>query len=86
MTVDVSVIIPTYNAERTIEQTLLSVINQTYNSYEILVYNDGSMDKAEMPTGALRNIGQQIIAMADNAVMPGNMPQMVPDEVKDGDD
>ena len=52
----------------------------------LIVYNDGSMDKADMPTGTLRNIGQQIIAMADNAVMPGNMPTLVEAEVDDGDD
>ena len=52
----------------------------------LIIYDDGSIDKADMPTGAIRNIGQQIIAMADNAVMPGNMPPLVEAEVKDGDD
>ena len=52
----------------------------------MIIYDDGSMDKADMPAGALRNIGQQIIALADNAVMPGNMPPPIPEEVLDGDD
>ena len=52
----------------------------------LIVYNDGSMDKAEMQTGKLRNIGQQIMAMADRAVMPGNMPTIAEAEVKNGDD
>ena len=48
----------------------------------LIIYNDGSMEKAEMPAGALRNIGQQIIAMVDNAVMAGNIPTAVDEEVQ----
>ena len=43
-TAKVSVIIPAYNAEATIDQTLSSVFNQTYPSLEIIVVNDGSKD------------------------------------------
>ena len=52
----------------------------------LIIYDDGSIDRADMPAGAIRNIGQQIIAMADNAVMPGNMPPRVENEVDNGDD
>jgi glycosyltransferase involved in cell wall biosynthesis len=37
----VSVIIPAYNAEKTIEQTLRSAMRQTYPNLEIIVVNDG---------------------------------------------
>ena len=43
----VSVIIPVYNAEKTIIRTLESVVNQTYKNIEILVINDGSKDNSE---------------------------------------
>jgi glycosyltransferase involved in cell wall biosynthesis len=40
----ISVIIPAYNAAKTIEETLKSVFHQTYQPTEILVYDDGSTD------------------------------------------
>lgn len=40
----VSIIIPCYNAAKFIEQTLNSVIAQTYNNYEVIIVNDGSTD------------------------------------------
>jgi len=41
----VSVCIPTYNAARTVKQTLESILNQTYRNIEILVVDNASEDE-----------------------------------------
>ena len=40
----VSVIIPAYNAQRFIERTLVSVLNQSHKEIEVIVVDDGSTD------------------------------------------
>lgn len=42
-----SVIIPLYNKESFIENTLKSVINQTFTDFEVILVNDGSTDNSE---------------------------------------
>ncbi|MGL5084035.1 MAG: glycosyltransferase family 2 protein [Microcoleaceae cyanobacterium] len=41
----ISVIIPTYNAEKTIRETVRSVIKQSFSNWELLIVDDGSNDK-----------------------------------------
>lgn len=40
----ISVIIPVYNGEKTIKQTIDSVLKQTFSDFELIVINDGSTD------------------------------------------
>ncbi|MCA1994727.1 MAG: glycosyltransferase [Coleofasciculus sp. S288] len=40
----ISVIIPVYNGERTIKETVKSVLNQTLLNLEVIIINDGSQD------------------------------------------
>ena len=42
----VSVVLPVYNSEETIEKSLESILNQTYNNIEILLIDDGSTDNS----------------------------------------
>ena len=44
MSPKVSVIIPAYNAEHQITQSLASVFEQSFKDYEVIVINDGSTD------------------------------------------
>ena len=41
----ISIIMAAYNAEKTIEQAVSSVLNQTYPNFELLVVNDCSKDR-----------------------------------------
>ncbi|MBD2693188.1 glycosyltransferase [Anabaena catenula] len=40
----ISVIIPVYNGEKTIRETLESVLNQSFSLIEVIIINDGSTD------------------------------------------
>ena len=42
-----SIIIPLFNKENHIENTLKSILKQTYTNYEIIIVNDGSKDGSE---------------------------------------
>lgn len=39
-----SIVIPTYNSSKTISETILSVLNQNYKNFEIIIVDDGSTD------------------------------------------
>lgn len=50
-----SIIIPAYNAEKTIENTINSVINQSYDNWEIVVVENGSIDFTNSVVGKFLN-------------------------------
>lgn len=41
----VSIVMPTYNDERFVKNTILSVLNQTYGDFELIIIDDKSTDK-----------------------------------------
>lgn len=43
----ISIIVPAYNAEQYLSQTISSILTQTYPSFELILVNDGSTDESE---------------------------------------
>lgn len=43
----VSVIVPVYNSEAFVAETIESIINQSYRNLEIILINDGSTDNSK---------------------------------------
>ena len=65
----VSVIMPAYNAEKTIEEAVTSVISQTEKDWELIVIDDGSIDNtAEILTKLSRE--DKRIRFMKNIKMP----------------
>ena len=51
----VSIVMPTYNVEKYISAAIVSVINQTYSDWELLVIDDGSTDNSNSVAQAYAN-------------------------------
>lgn len=42
----ISIIVPIYNAEKTLEKCIESILKQTFKNFELILVNDGSTDKS----------------------------------------
>lgn len=51
----ISFVIPTYNYSHFLEKCLLSVLEQEFNDYEIIIVDDGSTDKTSAVLSGIRN-------------------------------
>lgn len=50
-----SVVIPLYNKEETISETIHSVLSQTFDNFEVIVVNDGSRDNGPSVVGKIQD-------------------------------
>jgi len=64
----ISVIIPLYNKEKYISETLQSVIAQTYTTFEVIVVNDGSTDRSMEVVSAISDQRLKIITLENSGV------------------
>lgn len=59
----ISIIVPVYNAANYIEETIKTVVNQTYQDWELLLVDDCSRDgSAEVIQAAINRYEQEGIA------------------------
>lgn len=54
----VSIIMPTYKAEKVIEKAVKSVLNQTYKNIELIIIENGPKDSSEQICKKLNNAGK----------------------------
>ncbi len=58
----ISVIIPVYNGEKTIRETIESVLNQTFSNLELIVINDGSQDSTLDIVSSIKDPRLQVLS------------------------
>lgn len=56
----ISVVVPAYNCQDTIERCIKSIQNQTYKNLEIIVVNDGSTDNTEQVLNDIQRADNRI--------------------------
>ena len=59
----ISFIVPVYNAEKTVERCVLSILNQQYPDKQIILVNDGSKDRSLEILRALEEQHPQIVVI-----------------------
>ena len=91
--VKISIVVPVYNSEKFLEKCVDSLINQTIESKEILLVNDGSTDVKQENSGqaVARNVGienasGEFIAFLDSDdYMEKNAYEVAMKKAEDGD-
>jgi glycosyltransferase involved in cell wall biosynthesis len=64
----VSIIMPAYNAEKTIVESIESVLRQTYINWELIVVNDGSKDSTSAVVLAINDERVRLIEQENGGV------------------
>ena len=69
----VTVLMPTYNVAPWVDQAIQSVLNQTYNDFELLVVDDASTDDTLAHVKAINDPRIRIAAFPDNVGLADNL-------------
>ena len=56
----ISIILPVYNNEKTLEKCISSILSQTYNNFELIIIDDGSSDLSSLICKKYVSIDQRI--------------------------
>src|SRR5690625_4573905 len=66
--INISVIMPVYNRQETVEQAIQSVLDQTYPHFEFIIVDDGSTDSTKE---VIRQVKDPRIRLIENATSIG---------------
>jgi glycosyltransferase involved in cell wall biosynthesis len=59
----ISVVMPAYNAEKYLEESINSILNQTFKNFEFIIVNDCSTDKTKEIIGKFKKKDKRIILL-----------------------
>lgn len=62
----VSVIMPVYNGDEYLEASIMSILNQTYKEFELIIVNDGSIDRTKKILDLIDDPKVRIIHLESN--------------------
>lgn len=62
----ISIVLPVYNGEKSVENAIQSVLQQSYRNYELIVVDDGSTDKTNEIISKFKNQEKIRIIKKDN--------------------
>jgi glycosyltransferase involved in cell wall biosynthesis len=65
----VSVVMPVYNIESYVEESIHSILSQTYSNFEFIIINDGSIDNT---ANIVKNVHDNRIIFIDSSENKGN--------------
>ena len=65
----ISIIIPTYNREKKLKKAILSVINQTYVNWELIVVDNNSKDNSEILVNKFKNKKIHFFKINNNGII-----------------
>ena len=66
----ISVIIPVYNSEKTIRETLEAVLKQTFSDFEVIVINDGSKDSTLEIISSIQDSRLKVFSYPNSGISP----------------
>lgn len=73
----VSVIMPVYNAESFLEESISSILNQTYSDFELLIGDDGSTDRSIEIIRSFKDDRIIVIRNDKNLGIPGTLNRLI---------
>jgi len=63
-----SVVVPLYNKEEYVLDTIQSVLNQSYNNFEIIIVNDGSTDSSLIKLSSIKDKRIKLVNIENSGV------------------